>query len=67
MGARALLLNIAIWTLVGAWMYRARDARMRRVPARIVTGLAGSAVVAMMAFTVHRLLIPVRPPALTAM
>jgi two-component system, LytTR family, sensor kinase len=103
MGTRALLLNFAVWTLVGAfqasswvlspntagvpqpgrllaialfnayvwalltpavfrlgiWMYRDRDARLRRVPIAIAIGLAVSVVVTVMAFTVHRLLLPV--------
>jgi signal transduction histidine kinase len=105
MSTRALLLNFAIWTLVGAfqasswvlapsplggqyaarlvavamfnayvwalltppvfrlggWMNRDRDARFRRVPLVIALGLALSAVVTVMAFVVHRLLLPVPP------
>ena len=102
MGTRALLLNFAIWTLIGAfqasswalsstaaspqpgrllaialfnayvwalltpavfrlgaWMNRDREARLRRVPLVVALGLALSVVVTVMAFTVHRLLLPV--------
>ena len=103
MGTRALLLNFAIWTLIGAfqasswalspstvgapqpgrllaialfnayvwalltpsvfrlgtWMNQDREARLRRVPLVIALGLALSVVVTVMAFTVHRLLLPV--------
>jgi two-component sensor histidine kinase len=106
MSTRALLLNFAIWTLVGAfqasswvlapspvgdqhtvrlvavamfnayvwalltpavfrlggWMNRDHEARLRRVPLVIALGLALSAVVTVMAFVVHRLLLPVPPP-----
>ena len=105
MGTRALLLNFAVWTLVGAfqasswalapsavgersparliaialfnayvwalltpavfrlawWMNRDRDARVRRVPLVMALGLGVSVVVTVMAFTVHRLLLPVPP------
>ena len=103
MGTRALLLNFAIWTLVGAfqasswalspstarepqpgrllaialfnayvwalltpfvfrlgrWMNEDREARLRRVPLVVALGLALSVVVTVMAFTVHRLILPV--------
>lgn len=103
MGTRALLLNFAIWTLVGAfqasswalspstagaaqpgrllaialfnayvwalltpavfrlgaWMNENREVRLRRVPLVVALGLALSVVVTVMAFTVHRLLLPV--------
>jgi two-component system LytT family sensor kinase len=103
MGTRALLLNFAIWTVVGAfqasswalapaaaagrhpgrliavalfnayvwalltpavfrlaaWMNREREARLRRVPLVIALGLGVSVVVTLMAFAVHRLLLPV--------
>ena len=106
MSPRALLLNFAIWTLVGAfqasswvlapspladqyagrlvavamfnayvwalltpplfrlggWMNRDAEARLRRVPLVIALGLALSAVVTVMAFAVHRLLLPVPKP-----
>ncbi|HEX7978175.1 MAG TPA: histidine kinase [Gemmatimonadaceae bacterium] len=111
MGTRALLLNFAFWTLVGAfqastwmlspapigsphpirllavalfnayvwalltpavfrlgaWMNQTVDTRLRRLPAVIALGLGVSAVVTVMAFAVHRLLIPlpagrVQPP-----
>ncbi len=102
MGIRALLLNFAIWTLIGAfqasnwvlsltttgypypsrliavamfnayvwalltpaifrlgaWMNRTRDARLRRTPIVIAAGLGISAVVTVLVFAVHRLLIP---------
>ena len=103
MGPRALLLNFAVWTLVGAfqasswvlspvtvgaphpgrlfatamfnayvwalltpvvfrlgaWVNGEREARFRRVPLVIALGLGVSAAVTIMAFAVHRLLIPV--------
>jgi signal transduction histidine kinase len=102
MSTRALLLNFAIWTLVGAfqasswvlaprvgaphsgrllaialfnayvwalltpvvfrlaaWMNRDREARLRRVPLVVALGLSLSVVVTVMAFAVHRLLLPV--------
>jgi len=111
MGTRALLLNFAFWTLVGAfqgstwaltpsaagspdplrlfatamfnayvwalltpvvfrlaaWMNETPDARFRRLPVVIALGLGVSAVVTVMAFAVHRALIPLpagvgRPP-----
>jgi len=105
MGTRALLLNFAIWTLIGAfqasswvlspatagtpqpgrllaialfnayvwavltppvfrlagWMNRDREARLHRVPLVVAAGLAVSVVVTVMAFGVHRLLLPPPP------
>ena len=104
MSARALLVNFAIWTLIGAfqattwmlppasgnahparflavalfnaylwalltpmvfrvgtWVNHEREARLRRALLVIALGLVVSAVVTVMAFTVHRLLLPVPP------
>jgi len=102
MKTRALLLNFAFWTLVGAfqastwaltpnmvasphlgrllavalfnayvwalftpagfrlaaWMNQTPDTRLRRLPIVIALGLSVSAIVTIMAFAVHRLLIP---------
>ena len=103
MSTRALLLNFAIWTLVGAfqasnwvlspsavgpgytgrliavamfnayvwalltpavvrlgkWVNREREGRLRRVLLVVALGMGVSAVVTVMAFAVHRLLLPV--------
>jgi len=105
MGTRALILNFAVWTLIGAfqastwilapaivgsanpfrflavalfnayvwavltpgvfrlgiWVNAERAARLRRVTLISVLGLTLSAVVTVMAFAVHRLLLPVPP------
>ena len=60
------LFNAYVWALLtpavfrlAAWMNRDRGARLRRVPLVIALGLAISVVVTVMAFVVHRLLLPV--------
>ncbi len=60
------LCNAYVWALLtplvlrqGAWAFREREARWRRVPVVVGTMLVVSAVVAVIAFTVHRLLLPV--------
>ncbi|MFL5620976.1 MAG: sensor histidine kinase [Gemmatimonadaceae bacterium] len=59
------MFNAYVWALLtpavfrlAAWMNRDRDARLRRVPLVVALGLAVSVVVTVMAFAVHRLLLP---------
>lgn len=67
------LLNAWAWALLtprvlqlGAWMYRDPASRLRRVPAVAAIGLVGSVAVTVLAFTVHRWLIPVPAGAVAA-
>jgi two-component system, LytTR family, sensor kinase len=60
------LFNAWVWGLLtpvvlrlGTWMYRAKETRLRRLPAVIGVGLLGSTVVTVMAFSVHHWIIPV--------
>jgi two-component system, LytTR family, sensor kinase len=60
------LCNAYVWAFLtplvlrqGAWAFREREARWRRVPVVVGTMLFVSAVVAVIAFTVHRLVLPV--------
>ncbi|MES3032477.1 MAG: histidine kinase [Gemmatimonadota bacterium] len=60
------LCNAYVWALLtplilrqGAWLYCEPDARWRRLPAVVGTMLVVSSVVAVIAFTAHRMLLPV--------
>ena len=59
------LCNAWVWALLtpavlrlGGWMYRPREARVRRGLVVVAAGLACCAAVTLLAFTVHRWLIP---------